>query len=195
MVETTEKTESKQGKAGADDVAARGRRLEAALLTAERPLPAAKLAEVLSDADAAQVREAIDALNAHYEQTQRSFRVEEVAGGYQIHTLPDYADVIDRLHRSRSQSKLSVAAMETLAIVAYKQPIVRAEIEAIRGVACGEMLRALLERHLIKIVGRAEEIGRPMLYGTTKKFLELFGLGSLKDLPKVEELNLGKDNP
>ena len=102
-------------------------------------------------------------------------------------TLPQYADVLSELHKSRAQTRLSPAAMETLAIVAYQQPIMRAQIESIRGVACGEVLRSLMERHMVKIVGRAEEIGRPMLYGTTKGFLEAFGLSSLKDLPKVEK--------
>ena len=105
----------------------------------------------------------------------------------------EFGPVLASLHKSRDQSKLSSAALETLAIVAYKQPALRAEIEAIRGVSCGEMLRSLMERHLVKIVGRAEEIGRPMLYGTTKSFLEVFGLVSLKDLPKVRELRQGSD--
>src|SRR5690606_33522853 len=119
----------------------------------------------------------------------RSFRVEQVAGGYQILTRPQYKDAVAALHRTKQDNKLSPAAMETLAIVAYKQPILRAEIETIRGVACGEVLRSLMDRHLVKIVGRAEELGRPMLYGTTKTFLQVFGLGTLKDLPKAEELN------
>ena len=163
-------------------------RVEAALLTADRALTAGKLAEALGVDTAKPVTDAIAELNAVYERTGRSFRIEQVAGGYQVLTLPQFADVLTALHASRSQAKLSPAAMETLAIVAYKQPILRADIESIRGVACGEVLRSLMDRHLVKIVGRAEEIGRPMLYGTTKTFLELFGLASLKDLPKVEEL-------
>jgi len=103
-------------------------------------------------------------------------------------TLPTYADVLDALHKKRSESKLSPAALETLAIIAYKQPVLRAEVESIRGAASGEVIRSLMERHLIKIVGRAEEIGRPMLYGTTKTFLEVFGLSNIKDLPQVEQL-------
>jgi len=104
-------------------------------------------------------------------------------------TLPAYADVLAALDKSRPSDRLSAAAVETLAIVAYKQPIIRAEIETIRGVASGEILRSLMDKHLVKIVGRAEEVGRPMLYGTTKNFLKVFGLSSLKDLPKAEELN------
>lgn len=166
-------------------------RLEAALLTTDKAMPAGKLAEVLGTQDSGgvkPVKQAIGELNAFYEKTDRSFRIEELAGGYQILTLPEYRDVLTALHRSRAQSKLSPAALETLAIVAYRQPLLRAEIETIRGVACGEVLRSLMERRLVKIVGRSEELGRPMLYGTTKSFLEVFGLASLKDLPKTDQL-------
>lgn len=135
--------------------------------------------------------EAIGLLNGQYQQTGRAFRIEEVAGGWRVMTLPEHADVLAELDKTKTQSKLSAAAMETLAIVAYKQPVLRAELESIRGVACGETLRSLMERHMVKIVGRAEEIGRPMLYGTTKQFLEVFGLSSVKDLPAVEELRGG----
>ncbi|MFA9477229.1 SMC-Scp complex subunit ScpB [Phycisphaerales bacterium AB-hyl4] len=162
-------------------------RVEAALLTADRAMTAAKLGEAL-EAPAKAINDAIAKLNEVYEQTGRSFRIEQVAGGWQIMTLPEFADVLANLHRKRNESKLSPAAIETLAIIAYKQPILRAEIESIRGVAAGEVLRSLMDRHLIKIVGRADEIGRPILYGTTKQFLEVFGLATLKDLPKVEEL-------
>ena len=164
------------------------RQVEAALLTSDRPIGPTRLAELLGQKGTGVVKEAVAALNAVYDQTGRSFRIEEVAGGYQILTLPEYADVLSVMHKTRGQTHLSPAALETLAIVAYKQPVLRAQIEAIRGVACGEVIRSLMDRHLVKIVGRAEELGRPMLYGTTKAFLELFGLAGLKDLPKVEEL-------
>jgi len=163
-------------------------KIEAALLTSDRAITTARLAELVDAPGVKAINQVIDRLNEQYEQTGRSFRIEQVAGGRQIMTLPEYADVLANLHKSRSQSKLSAAALETLAIIAYKQPILRAEIESIRGVACGEVLRSLMDRHLVKIVGRAEELGRPMLYGTTKSFLEVFGLSGLKDLPKVEEL-------
>ncbi|MEX0654214.1 MAG: SMC-Scp complex subunit ScpB [Phycisphaeraceae bacterium] len=161
--------------------------VEAALLTADRAMTAGKLGEAL-EVPAKAINDAIGQLNAVYEQSGRSFRIEQVAGGWQVMTLPAYADVLAKLHRKRSESKLSPAALETLAIVAYKQPILRAEVESIRGVASGEVLRSLMDRHLVKIAGRADEIGRPILYGTTKQFLEVFGLASLKDLPKAEEL-------
>ena len=163
-------------------------KVEAALLTTDRAMTAAKLGDALGEVGSQAINDAVDRLNKDYEDTGRSFRIEKVAGGWQVMTLPEYADVLSALHKPRSQTKLSAAALETLAIVAYKQPILRAEIEAIRGVASGEVLRSLMDRHLVKIAGRAEEIGRPILYGTTKQFLELFGLSNLKDLPKVEEL-------
>jgi len=173
-----------------DDLPAR---VEAALLTLDRAITAAKLGEALGGLTAGQIEDAIAKLNAEYENTGRSFRIERVAGGYEVLTLPQYADVMASLHKTRQDGRLSPAQLETLAIVAYKQPILRSQIEAIRGAASGEVLRALMERHLVKIVGRAEEIGRPMLYGTTKQFLEVFGLSSLKDLPQVEALSQGKD--
>jgi segregation and condensation protein B len=162
-------------------------KLEAALLTTDRPMTTAKLSDLLGGFGSKAIQDAADQLNQVYEKSQRSFRIEKVAGGLQVLTLPQYADVLSELHKNRVQTRLSPAAMETLAIVAYQQPIMRAQIESIRGVACGEVLRSLMERHMVKIVGRAEEIGRPMLYGTTKGFLEVFGLSSLKDLPKVEK--------
>ena len=157
-------------------------------MTTDRPLSSTKLSELLGNAGAKAVNAAVESLNKIYGETERSFRVESVAGGWQIMTLPRFADVLAALHRSRQETRLSPAALETLAIIAYKQPILRADIESIRGVASGEVVRSLMDRHLVKIVGRAEELGRPMLYGTTKTFLEVFGLASLKDLPQAEEL-------
>ncbi len=167
--------------------------VEAILLTLERPVTPAKIGEALrlpSDdvSPAIQVERAIDALNEVYESTGRAFRIERVAGGYRVMTRPEQAEAVAAFQSARAGAKLSRAAVETLAIIAYRQPITRAELEGIRGVACGEVLRTLLEKRLIAIAGRAEEVGRPMLYGTSKRFLEEFGLASLKDLPKVEEL-------
>jgi segregation and condensation protein B len=163
-------------------------KVEAALMALDRPLSAARLAEAIGNSTAKGVNAAIQQLNEVYKQTGRTFRVEEVAGGLQILTLPEFGAVVAALQRARQQTRLSPAALETLAIIAYKQPILRADVEAIRGVACGEVIRTLMDHRLVKIVGRAEELGRPMLYGTTKTFLEVFGLADLKDLPKVEEL-------
>lgn len=162
--------------------------LESLLFSTHSPLTAGRLAELMELESTKTLRKAIKALNQQYEEGGRSFRVEQVAGGYQLLTLPEYGEYQARLHRKEIDSKLTKAALETLAIIAYKQPILRAELEAIRGVACGETIRSLMEKHLVKIAGRAEEPGRPILYGTTKRFLELFGLNSLKDLPQAEEL-------
>ena len=135
-----------------------------------------------------QITNAIETLNASYDDTNRAFRIERIAGGYRVMTREELAPLVSRLHAERQMQKLSQAALETLSILAYRQPVMRAEIEVIRGVACGEVLRGLMERRLVKIVGRAEELGRPMLYGTTKDFLNIFGLASLKDLPEVQGL-------
>lgn len=141
------------------------------------------------------VEDAIKALNAAYSETGRSFRIEHVAGGYRLMTLPQFARAVGAFQRARQSTRLTKAAIETLAIIAYKQPMTRADLEAIRGVACGEVLRSLMDRRLITIKGRAEELGRPLLYGTTKQFLDAFGLASLNDLPQIAELKSGDSKP
>jgi segregation and condensation protein B len=169
-------------------------RIEALLMASDRPLSDGKIADLLGlDAGGAEpparaVREAIEQLNGEYASTGRTIRIEALAGGRQLLTLPAFAPVVASLRGQKQQTRLTQPALETLAIVAYRQPIQRAEIESIRGVACGEVLRSLLERRLVRIVGRAEELGRPMLYGTTAEFLKVFGLGSLADLPQSKEL-------
>lgn len=160
---------------------------EAVLFASDEPLPAARLANIVGTS-VAQIRQHIKNLNDKYQTNANAFRIEQIAGGYQMLTLSPYNHWLKKLLRVRSDSKLSPAAMETLAIIAYKQPVIRVDIEAIRGVAAGEIIRNLMYKGLVKIVGRAEVLGRPMLYGTTKKFLEVFGLNTLKDLPKIEEL-------
>jgi segregation and condensation protein B len=161
--------------------------MEALMFSAHHPVTAGRIAELLQLQSTKPIRRAIKDLNQVYADTGRSFRVEQVAGGYQLLTLPEYGDVLQRMHQREADTKLTKSALETLAIVAYKQPILRADVEAIRGVACGETIRSLMEKHLVKIAGRAELPGRPILYGTTKRFLELFGLNSLKDLPQQQE--------
>jgi segregation and condensation protein B len=160
--------------------------LEALLFATHHPLTAGRLAEMLDVSSTKPLRRAIKELNRQYEQSGRAFRVEQVAGGYQLLTLPEYGDYLNKLLKKEADAKLTKAALETLAIIAYKQPILRADLEAIRGVACGETIRSLMEKHLVKIDGRAELPGRPILYGTTRRFLELFGLNSLKDLPQSD---------
>lgn len=161
--------------------------IEAVLFASDEPLTAGRLAGI-TEVESKQIRDHIKSLNEKYEGNSSSFRIEQIAGGYQMMTIGVYNPWLTKLLRVRSDGKLSPAALETLAIIAYKQPVIRADIEAIRGVATGEMVRSLVYKGLVKIVGRAEILGRPMLYGTTRKFLELFGLNSLKDLPKIEEL-------
>lgn len=165
--------------------------VEAVLLSSDRPMSLGKIAQALGlegEAGAATaVRGAIEALNRAYDESGRSFRIEPVAGGFRVMARGEFGDVLAALHGMKEQQTLSRAAVETLAIIAYRQPITRADLEAIRGVACGEVLRSLLEKRLIDIVGRAEELGRPMLYGTTRRFLETFGLASIKDLPNHQD--------
>jgi segregation and condensation protein B len=161
--------------------------MEALLLSTHHPLTAGRLAELLDLESTKPIRKAVKQLNEQYQSAGRAFRIEQVAGGFQILTLPEFGDALKKLHQKEADAKLTKAAMETLAIIAYKQPILRADVEAIRGCACGETIRSLMEKHLVKIAGRAEEPGRPILYGTTKRFLELFGLNNLRDLPKPEE--------
>ena len=161
--------------------------IEAVLFANDEPVTLNKLAMIV-ETTGKLVRESIARLNEKYEANHMAFRIEQIAGGLQMLTLPKYNHWLKKLVKVRGDSKLSPAALETLAIVAYKQPAIRAVIEAIRGVASGEVLRSLMHKALVKMTGRAEVIGRPMQYGTTKKFLEVFGLNSLKDLPSIEEL-------
>ncbi len=137
-----------------------------------------------------QVAAAVGALNADYDRTGRAFRIESVAGGFRVMTLPAFGSLIASLQGEAARTRLSHEALVTLAIIAYRQPVKRADLEAIRGVACGEVLKNLLDRKLVTIAGRAEELGRPMLYATTREFLRAFGLASIKDLPTPHELGM-----
>ena len=162
--------------------------VEAVLFASDEPLSAERLVNIVEAGGVKQIRECIESLNKKYEEGVFSFRIEQIAGGYQMMTLSEFNYWLKKLVRVRTDTKLSPAALETLAIIAYKQPVIRADIEAIRGVASGEVIRNLMFKGLVKIVGKAEVLGRPMLYGTTKKFLDIFGLHTLKDLPTAEEL-------
>ncbi|MCS7304984.1 MAG: SMC-Scp complex subunit ScpB [Thermoguttaceae bacterium] len=161
-------------------------RLEAVLFLAEEPLTSRKIAQLAGLDDATQARTLIRILNRLYDEEGRAFRVEEVAGGFQLLTRPQFAPWLRRWAGSERQLCLSSPALETLAVIAYRQPVLRAEIEAIRGVQCAEILRQLMDQDLIRMVGRSQELGRPFLYGTTKRFLQLFGLRHLQELPPVE---------
>jgi segregation and condensation protein B len=146
------------------------------------------LAHFAGLADGTEARTLIRQLNQRYDEAGRAFRIEEVAGGFQLLTRPQFAPWLRRLEYIPAEVRLSAPAMETVAVVAYRQPVLRAEIEAIRGVSCGEILRQLLERDLVRIGGRSDELGRPYLYTTTKRFLKLFGLQSLEQLPRADVL-------
>ncbi|MEW6357534.1 MAG: SMC-Scp complex subunit ScpB [Planctomycetota bacterium] len=162
--------------------------VEAILFAADRPVAPAKISRAIEGADVRTVRKCIEQLNQEYAQTGRSFQIEEIAEGYQVLTKPEFWKVVSKIRQTRTESKLSPASLETLAIVAYKQPVLRADIEAIRGVQSGELLRGLLERGLVKVVGRLDTIGRPILYGTTRTFLEQIGLNTIKGLPRMDQL-------
>jgi segregation and condensation protein B len=162
-------------------------RVEAVLFLAREPITSRKIAKLANLADGNVVRTLIRRLRQLYNEGSSAFQVEEVGGGYQLFTRPELAPWLRRLLQTSVETRLSAPAMETLAVVAYRQPALRVEIEAVRGVHCDEILRQLLERDLIRIVGRAEDLGRPLLYGTTKRFLELFGLRHLDELPRAAE--------
>lgn len=161
-------------------------RLEAVLLLAREPLNSRKLSQHANLADATEARTLIRQLNARYDERGRAFRIVDVAGGYQLLTRPQLASWLRRLEHTPSEVRLSAPALETLAVIAYRQPVGRADIEAIRGVNCGEIVRQLMDRDLVRIGGRGEELGRPYLYATTKRFLQIFGLSSLDDLPRAD---------
>jgi segregation and condensation protein B len=159
--------------------------LEALLFAADEPLPIRRLTSLLRLSSAEEVRRLLKRLNGLYEQDSSSFHLVEIAGGYQLRTGERYVPWLLKL-RSPPEASLSAAGRETLTMIAYKQPITRADLEAVRGVACGDVLRALLEKGLIRIVGRDNSLGRPVLYGTTKLFLQMTGLRSLQDLPPLK---------
>ena len=176
-----------------EDPQQRQKRLEAVLLLAKAPLSPRKLSQLAHLADATEARTLVRQLNRTYDRYGRAMRVEQVAGGYRMLTRPSLAPWLARLGHLPPPVRLSTPMMETLAVVAYRQPVSRASAEAVRGVACGELLRQLMERELIRIVGRGEELGRPYLYGTTKRFLQLFGLPSAEALPPIEWQTLHDD--
>ena len=159
-------------------------------MIADEPLPARKLADVAGLADTAEARAHIARLQALYDIDGSAFQVEEIAGGYQLLTRTQYHTWLARLKRTGHELRLTPATIETLAVIAYRQPIMRAEVEKVRGVACGEVVRQLMEKGLVRVAGRHDSLGRPQIYGTTKKFLQAFGLNTLKDLPEVESLRL-----
>lgn len=170
-------------------------RLEAALLLSREPITLRKMAQLAGLDDATEARTLLKELSGLHDARGSAFEVLQVGGGYQMLTRSKLAPWLERLAPADQAPPLSPPALETLAIVAYRQPVVRAEVEAIRGVGCGEMLRQLMDRDLLRIVGRAEELGRPLLYGTTKAFLTTYGLKRLAELPQAEQLKRAEHDP
>lgn len=164
--------------------------VEAVLFASETPLTPAEIARASDDLGSGDVESAIEELRVAYERDERAFQIYQLADGYQILTRPEFSGYLERFDSVTRPSRLSQAALETLAIIAYRQPVSRLEIEEVRGVNVAGVLRTLQERELIEVVGRAEGLGRPMLYGTTRKFLDHFGLSSLEELPQPEELEI-----
>ena len=162
--------------------------LEAALFLAKEPMSSRRLAQLAGLPEGTRMRQLIRSLNKRYGQDQAAFCIVEVAGGFQLRTRPEFAPWLVRMQEVPATVRLSHPAMETLTVIAYRQPIPRAEVENIRGVQCGDLIRQLLDQDLAKIVGRSEALGRPFLYGTTPNFLRVFGLGSLSDLPPLDML-------
>lgn len=163
------------------------RLVEALVLASPDPLPAGRIAEIVPRCKPSEAAALVEELNQQYREQERSFEIHEVAGGFQVRTLPEFAPWLQQLERQRPL-RLSRAALETLSIVAYRQPVTRAEVEQVRGVDAGAVLRSLLERRLVRIAGHREVPGRPLVYGTTRRFLEVFGLNHLKDLPALRSL-------
>jgi segregation and condensation protein B len=171
--------------------------LEAALFASAHPIPLSDLEAMVTDDDLSSddVTKALEEIKLHYDEGEHGIELMEVAGGWQILTRPEFTEVIERAQLAARPQRLSAAALETLAIIAYRQPIGRAEIEEIRGVGAGQMLKSLHERELIEVVGRGEGMGRPLLYGTTPLFLEQFALRHLGELPRGDELAIALRDP
>ncbi|MDO8662567.1 MAG: SMC-Scp complex subunit ScpB [Candidatus Omnitrophota bacterium] len=161
--------------------------IEALLLASEKPLPLEQIRLALDDLDANETRKLIEELKSEFEQAGRGIRIAEIAGGFQMSTAAEFAPFLKKLFKGRHIERLSKPALETLAIIAYKQPLTRNEIELLRNVNVDGVMKSLLDKNLIRIAGRKKAPGRPCVYGTTRQFLEHFGLKSLEDLPKIEE--------
>jgi len=160
--------------------------IEALLFASDRPLMLEQIKDVLDNLAADEIRKNIEELKEDYEKTNRGIRIVEIAGGFQMIAPPVFASFLRKLYKQRRAERLSTPALETLAIIAYKQPVTRLEIESIRNVNVDGMIKSFVEKGLIRITGRKKAPGRPRVYGTTRQFLEHFGLKSLDELPKIE---------
>lgn len=163
--------------------------IESLLFISEKPLLIEQIKEILPELDAPYIRSLVDELRLQYQDDKRGLSIIEVAGGFRMTTSPDVANYIKKFYKSRQRERLTVPSLETLSIIAYKQPVSRLEIESIRGVNVDGVINTLLEKGLVRIAGRKEAVGRPFVYGTTRQFLEYFGLKSLEELPKLEEFS------
>jgi len=170
-------------------------RLEAALLISGAAVPARRLAQLARLIDAKEVQQLIQVLNESYDRTRSAFRIEQTAAGFLLMTRASLSSWLDRLHNRQAEMKLSAPMMETLTIIAYQQPVTRADVEAIRGVQSAEMIRQLLDRSLVRIGGEDDSLGRPFLYETTRQFLSMFGLRRLEDLPNHDSLRRQRTLP
>jgi len=162
--------------------------IEALIMSSPEPLPVRKISELIEDVVASEIDQMVSRLNEKYEDNGMSFRIRKVAGGYQIYIIEDFAGYVDELLTRRRNTRLTRSALETLAIIAYRQPVTKLDIELIRGVASDSVIHTLLERKLVTLAGRAQTMGRPLLYRTTDEFLKYFNLNTLDDLPKMEEI-------
>lgn len=172
------------------------RSIEALLFASEKSLTPEEIKNAFAgEVETGEIRAALDELREEYEAQRRGFRMYEIAGGYQLASAIDFAEVLKRFYQEREKKRMSPASLETLSVIAYRQPVTRADIEAIRGVNVDAAVKGLLDKGLIKIAGRKEVPGRPILYGTTREFLEHFGLKSLEDLPPLSEYSLKDLDP
>ncbi|MEI6831954.1 MAG: SMC-Scp complex subunit ScpB [Candidatus Omnitrophota bacterium] len=161
--------------------------VEAIIFASEKPVTLEQIKKVLDNLDLTSVRNIIDELKSEYEIQNRGFRITEIAGGFQMNACTVFAPFLKKLFKERSVGKLSKPALESLAIIAYKQPLTKTEIESLRNVNVDGVIKSLVEKNLIRICGRKKVAGRPFVFGTTREFLEHFGLKSLEDLPKIED--------
>ena len=162
--------------------------IEALVLASPEPLPVRRILNLIDDMTPGKVSKAITELNNHYMESDSSFRIREIAGGYQFYIIPEYTGFVTEMFTRTRKIRMTKAALETMAIVAYRQPVTKTEIEHIRGVASDGVLHNLLEKKMVTIKGRSEKIGRPLQYGTTDEFLKFFGLSRVEDLPKMSEI-------
>jgi len=168
--------------------------IEALLFASDKPLPLERMRSVLDNMDAGQILSMLEELKSDYEKSERGVRIAEIAGGFQIITAPSFAPFLKRLYKERHTERLSKPALETLAIIAYKQPVTKLEVESLRSVNVDGVFYSLIDKGLIRVAGRKKAPGRPKVYGTTAQFLEYFGLKSLEELPKMENFQSALSN-